>query len=86
MSEENPIVEDEIEDHKNDLNMWMLAMNTLDIPENSKGVVDRFKQDCNQLLKYIDEKETPTTSDLVDYTDRRNSLEIQYINITNSFK
>jgi len=86
MSEENPQVEDELEDHKSDLSMWVLAMDTLTIPENSKGIAARFKQDCQHLIDYIDEKDTPTSSDLVDFTDRRNSLEIQYLNITNRFK
>lgn len=86
MSEENPLVEDEIADHKADLNMWILAMETLIIPSNSQGVVDRFIRDCKTLISDLDSKEIIKCSDLVDFTDTRNSLEIRYINITNSLR
>jgi hypothetical protein len=86
MSEENPQVEDEIEDHKSDLSSWILAMEVLTIPVNSQGVVDRFVRDCKTLIDDLDSKDIVKCSDLVDFTDTRNSLEIRYINITNSLK
>ena len=86
MSEENPQVEDEIEDHKSDLNMWILVMEALTIPVNSQGVVDRFVRDCRTLISDLDSKDIIKCSDLVDFTDTRNSLEIRFINITNSLK
>jgi len=82
MKEEKPSVENEIDDHKNDLDTWIGSITAQTIPQSMKGVTDRFVRDCNILKNDLDEKDTPTMSDLVDFTDRRNSLEIQYIHIT----
>lgn len=84
--EENFTTEDEIDAHRKDLNMWTVVLETLTIPESRQGTVNRFVRDCNTLLSDMDENETPGMADLVDFTDRRNSLEIQYLNITNDLK
>lgn len=86
MSDENPQVADEIEDHKDDLNKWIVTLETLPIPESRQGTVSRFVRDCKTLISDLDSNEIPNVSDLVDFTDRRNSLEIQYFNITNDLK
>ncbi len=85
MSDKSNPVENEIEDHKSDLITWVNKVTSLTIPESRKGVADRFVRDCNILTTDLDEKEKPTMADLVDFTDRRNSLEIQFLNITNDF-
>ena len=82
MTDVPPHVQDEIEDHKADLDKWINNIAELPCAESRKGVSERFVRDCKILKEDLDAKETPTAADLVDFTDRHNSLEIQYINIT----
>ena len=82
MSDSENFVENEIEDHKADLDKWIVAVETLPAPDSLKGVVERFIRDCKTLKSDMDSNETPQCADLVDFTDRRNSLEIQYVNIS----
>lgn len=81
MSNDIPQVEDEIEEHKSYLTEWIDGMSKLTVPESRKGVTDRFSRDCKTLIDDVDKNEMPTMADLVDYSDRRNSLEIQYLNL-----
>lgn len=86
MSEEQPLMEDELDERKDEINKWIISLSTLEIPESRKSVIDRFIRDCRQFLNDIDSVETPTSADLVDFTDRHNSFEIQYFNITNELR
>lgn len=86
MSDEHHHVENEIEDHKSDLEKWITDIRKLSVPESRQGVVDRFVRDCDILKSDLEEKETPQSADLVDFTDRRNSLEIQYHHIVSDLQ
>lgn len=81
MTEPENLVDSEIADHQAVLDGWIGEVATMTVPKGRKGVNDRFVQDCQQLKNYLSQAESPSTADLCDFEDRRNSLEIQYNNI-----
>lgn len=81
MAREKSFVDNEIQTHKNDLNTWIGDIGTHAIPDSKKGVTDRFVRDCKTLVTDLESSDIPSRPDLVDFTDRRNSLEIQYTNL-----
>lgn len=85
MTEKESLVDNEIAEHVDHLNNWISRVGSLTVSESNKGVIDRFIKDCNTLIVYVNEKEDPSMSDLVDFTDRRNSLGIQFDNIVDSY-
>lgn len=86
MSDDQYRVEDEINDRKSDIDGWVNSLGTMTIPKSRTGVTDRFIRDCKILITDMYNKETPHAEDLDDFSDRFNSLEIQYFNITESIK
>ena len=86
MSEERPLVENELVDHKTELTEWINEINKLTIPSSHKRVTERFIRDCETLKTDMDTDSIPSSVDLCDFTDRKNSLEIQYINLIQDLK
>lgn len=82
MSEEHPHVKNELADHKTEITSWISSVSTLPVPTSRKGVVERFIRDCQTLITDCSEAQEPSAADLCDFTDRKNSLEIQFINIS----
>ncbi len=82
MSEEHPHVENELEDHKTEITTWISSVSILPIPPSRKGVIERFIRDCQTLITDCSGNQEPSAADLCDLHDRKNSLEIQYLNIT----
>lgn len=82
----NNHVQEELNDHKSQLNDWISSMESRNVPTNQQGVVNRFVRDCRTLITDIDTTEIARTADLIDFTDRCNSLEIQFNNLNNDLK
>ena len=80
MSTERSLVETEIEEHIAYLQEWTVSLHGQTIPTSQKGVVERFIRDCNTLQEDLNNG-NPLSADLVDFNDRRCSLEIQYHHI-----
>lgn len=80
-SEEQPFVDNEIDDHKTDLNTWISSVSDMTVPDSRKKVAERFVRDCKTLLEDLD-SESVSAADLCDFNDRRNSLEVQYHSIS----
>lgn len=81
MSDPIDFVSEELAGHKAALDQWINDVNELVVSDSKKRVNERFVSDCHSLKTYIDKCEVISTPDLCDFTDRRNSLEIQYENI-----
>jgi hypothetical protein len=77
-------VEEELISHRTHLESWTCDLDTKFIPDSQKSVVERFKRDCMVLHTDVSTTEQVSTPDLNDFTDRHNSLEIQYHNILKS--
>ena len=77
-------VEQELEGHRVDVQEWKKSLSEKEIPESQKGVVDRFKRDCDTLDSDLPVSSQVSANDLCDFVERRNSLEIQYHNILKS--
>jgi hypothetical protein len=81
MSQDRSLVESEIQDYLTNIGEWIAKVQGVPVQESYKGVIDRFVRDCSNFRSDVEEKESPSSPDLVDFTDRHNSLEIQYHNI-----
>jgi hypothetical protein len=77
-TEDTSLVSGEIDNHKQNINNWADTIQNQKVPESRKGVNDRFVRDCKQLVAYLDESDSPSSADLVDFEDRHNSLEVQF--------
>lgn len=77
-SEDNqPFIDEELGDHKTDLQSWIEDVSKMQVTESRKKVVERFQRDCKTLLQDLD-CDSVSAADLSDFNDRRNSLEVQY--------
>lgn len=76
------LVDEEIQSHKVDLNAWINEVSALETTESRKNVINRFIRDCRTLISDLDENVVVGSADLVDFCDRHNSLETQYLNIS----
>lgn len=82
ITEDKHLVNDEINDHKVELNQWVEKVKDLPVPANRQKVCERFMRDCQTLLTDLDGANPPSCADLCDFDDRRRSLEVQFHNIT----
>jgi hypothetical protein len=81
--EESNHVDDELNGHREDLTKWVDKVSTMTVPLSHTNVTQRFVRDCQTMLTDInDENREVTAADLCDFSDRHNSLEIQYVSIT----
>lgn len=83
---ETSAVEDEIQGHIVDLDHWIREAATLSVSRSRANVVERFARDCETLKTDMDKSDTPSAHDMVDFSDRRNSLEIQFHHLTKSHR
>lgn len=82
MVEFQPSVENEFDGHKTELQEMISTAEKLTVPNTHKNVVARFVRDCQTLISDLDAEDTPSAADLSDYDNRKNSMEIQYHNLT----
>ncbi len=81
MTKTNDLVAGEIEDHRIAAEELISSINAITIPTSRKGTAERFVRDWRNLIADLDSGE-PSSHDLTDFTDRRASLEIQFLNFT----
>jgi hypothetical protein len=80
-------VNDELNEHLENLRNWTTAVASLNVPTSHLNVTQRFARDCQTLISDIeDDTKEVSTADLCDFTERRNSLEIQYHNLTEEYQ
>lgn len=81
MAEEVSLVEAEINGHVTGIDSFVEAIKSLDADPDYNNVVKRFVRDCEILKTDMFESSEPSNCDLVDFSDRYNSLEVQFHNI-----
>ena len=81
MADDRTLVENELNDHKIELNEWVAGAKSFNAPDSHKRVLERFIRDCETLKTDMEKDSVVSSVDLCDFTDRKNSLEIQYINL-----
>lgn len=77
-------VDNEITEHKSNLNQWIKNVSDLPKTDSCKGVHNRFIRDCQTLVNDMNETPSPSSADLIDFTDRANSLEVQHSQLTDN--
>lgn len=82
MAEERSFIEEEIEEHRDEVRKIMGTCLKTAFPTTRRNVADRFVRDCRTFLRDIDKNPTPFSDDLTDYHHRRTGLESQYLGIT----
>ena len=78
MSEPISPIEEEINAAQTLISGWISHISSLTPPASMKDVVSRFIRDCETHKNDLVSKESPSSSDMVDYSARTESLRIQY--------
>lgn len=81
MTTKKPAVHIELDDYKSEIRGWTESLSAKKYRSDYTGVVSRFLRDCNVLMDDLHKSTKPETADLVDFNDRKNSLEIQYLKL-----
>ena len=79
---ETDLVSSELEDHTTAIEGWISQTEALDMPESYKTVAHRFVRDCRTTIDDIKACGTPSTNDLNDFENRKNSLESQFFSLS----
>ena len=75
------LVEQEIQGYITNLDAWILDVSNMKTLASCNGVKVRFAIECHMLKAYLEAADVPSSADLVDFSDRHNSLQIQYQNL-----
>lgn len=86
MTTKKPAVDIELSDYKHEIKTWVESIKSKKYRLDYESVVNRFLRDCETLVSDMHQATKPETADLCDFTDRKNSLEIQYLKLLNEIE
>lgn len=65
-------------EYKKAISSWVSQLRKAKFPESMSGTIERFKRDCDLLVSDINANHVFSVNDLVDFTNRHDSLEVQF--------